>query len=171
MHFFFFCEVPPHVLCLSCCYCGSILFYESSFTYSIYFLTIGHKSWQNLLMTRSWSSRKENILDIVIFWKQEKNKTQVQQFAWFFRNRKTYFRGCLGNSRWCSGKESACSAGDTREAGLIPGSGKSPQVGNGNPLQYSCLGNPMDRGAWEATAHGAAKSQTWLSKCKHPFIL
>ena len=39
----------------------------------------------------------------------------------------------------------------------------SPGVGNGNPLQYSCLGNPMDRGAWRATVHGAAKSQTRLS--------
>ena len=145
--FFFFCKGPPHVLCLSFCYCGSILFCKNSFTYSIYFLTLGHKSWQNLLMTRSWSSRKENILAIVIFWKQEKKKTQAQQTAWFFRNRKTYFRGFLGNPSWCSGKEFACNAWDTGEAGLIPGSGKSPWEGNGNPLQYSCLGNPMDGGA------------------------
>ena len=62
---------------------------------------------------------------------------------------------------WCSaffmgfphssvGKESACSAGDL---GLIPGSGRSPGEGNGNPLQYSCLENPMDRGAWQAIVH------------------
>ena len=44
------------------------------------------------------------------------------------------------------GKESACNEGDL---GLIPGSGRSPGLGNGNPLQYSCLGNPMDRGAWQ----------------------
>ena len=44
-----------------------------------------------------------------------------------------------------------------------PGSGRSPGEGNGNPLQYSCLGNPMDRGAWQATAHGVAKSWTQLS--------
>ena len=43
---------------------------------------------------------------------------------------------------------------------LIPGSGRSPGGGNGNPLQYSCLGNPMDRGAWWATVHGLAESQT-----------
>ena len=49
---------------------------------------------------------------------------------------------------WLSGKEPACKAGNT---GLIPGSGRSPVEGNGNPLQYSCLGNPMDRGAWWAT--------------------
>ena len=48
-------------------------------------------------------------------------------------------------------------AGDTREVGLIPGSGRSPGVGNGNLLQYSCLGNPMDRGAWQATVHQGLK--------------
>ena len=58
------------------------------------------------------------------------------------------------------GKASACKAGD---AGLIPGSGRSPAEGNGNPLQHSCLENPMDRGAWWATVHGVAKSQTRLS--------
>ena len=52
------------------------------------------------------------------------------------------------------GKESACNAG---ELGLIPGSGRSPGEGNGNPLQYSCLENPMDRGAWWATVHGVAR--------------
>ena len=53
------------------------------------------------------------------------------------------------------GKESACSAG---YPGLIPGSGRSPGEGNGNPLQTSCLENPMDRGAWWATVHGIAES-------------
>ena len=61
---------------------------------------------------------------------------------------------------WRSSKESACSAGDS---GSIPGSGRSPGEENGNPLQYSCLGNPMDRGAWWATVHEVAKSQIWLS--------
>ena len=55
------------------------------------------------------------------------------------------------------GKESACNAGDP---GLIPGSGRSPGEGNGNPLQYSCLGNAMDRAAWRATVHGVTKSDT-----------
>ena len=59
------------------------------------------------------------------------------------------------------GKESpACYAGD---AGLISGLGRSPREGHGNPLQYSCLENPKDRGAWPATVHGVAKSQTQLS--------
>ena len=50
-----------------------------------------------------------------------------------------------------SGKESACNAGDTGDVGLIPGWGQSPGEGNGNPLQYSYLENPMGRGAWQAT--------------------
>ena len=59
-----------------------------------------------------------------------------------------------------SGKEPTCNAVDPRDAGSIPGWGRSPGGGNGNPLQYSCLENPTDRGAWWATVHGAAKSQT-----------
>ena len=58
-----------------------------------------------------------------------------------------------------SGKGSACNIGDTRDMGSIPGSGRSPGVGNGNTLQYSCLKNSMDRGAW-ATVHGVRKSDT-----------
>ena len=57
-------------------------------------------------------------------------------------------------------KASACNVGDL---GLIPGSRRSPGEGNGNPLQYSCLENPMDGGAWWATVHRVAKSQTLLS--------
>ena len=54
-------------------------------------------------------------------------------------------------------KESACNAGDLSP---IPGLGRSPGEGHGNPLQYSCLENPMNRGAWQAAVHGVAKSQT-----------
>ena len=50
-------------------------------------------------------------------------------------------------------------AGDIRDAGLIPGSGRSIGVGSGNPLQYSCLGNSMERGAWQAIVYGTSKSQ------------
>ena len=57
-------------------------------------------------------------------------------------------------------KASACNAGDL---GSIPGLGRSPGEENGNPFQYSCLENPMDRGAWWATVHGVAKSQAQLS--------
>ena len=60
-----------------------------------------------------------------------------------------------------SGKELVCGAGDS---GSIPGLGRSPGEGNGNPLQYSCLENSMDRGVWQATVHGVAKSWTQLSE-------
>ena len=60
-------------------------------------------------------------------------------------------------------KELACNAGDL---GSIPGLGRSPGEGNGNPIQYSCLENPMDSGAWWATVHGVEKSQTRLSDKK-----
>ena len=61
-------------------------------------------------------------------------------------------------------KAPACNAGDP---GSIPGLGRSPGEGNGNPLQYSCLENPMERGAWRATVHGVAKSRTQLSDFAH----
>ena len=54
-------------------------------------------------------------------------------------------------------------AGDTRNAGSVPGLGRSPGRGNSNPLQSSCLENSMDRRAWQATVHGTAKSRTQLS--------
>ena len=68
-----------------------------------------------------------------------------------------FLKGFPGGS---DGKESPCNAGDPA---LIPGSRRSPGEGNGYPLQYSCLENPMDRGAWWATAHLVAKSRTQLS--------
>ena len=71
---------------------------------------------------------------------------QVGNNRWLFPN--------TGLPWWLRGKESACQEGDKSS---IPGSGRSPGVGNGNPLQYSCLGNPMDRGAWRATFHGVTR--------------
>ena len=63
-------------------------------------------------------------------------------------------------------KNLPANAGDARDAGSVPGLGRSPGGGHGNPLQFSCLGNPMDKGAWQATARRVAKSRTelkWLS--------
>ena len=71
-----------------------------------------------------------------------------------------YYLVPLGFPGGSDGKESTCNSGDL---GSIPESGRSPEEGNGNPLQYYCLENPTDRGAWQATVHGVAKSQTQLS--------
>ena len=65
---------------------------------------------------------------------------------------------------WLSGKEPTCDTEVAGDAGLIPGLGRPPGGGHGNPLQYSCLENPMDRGAWWATVQGVAKSQTRLKQ-------
>ena len=59
------------------------------------------------------------------------------------------------------GSDSKVSVCNARDPGSIPGSGRSPGEGKGNPLRYYCLENPMDRGAWEATVHGVTKSLTW----------
>ena len=59
-------------------------------------------------------------------------------------------------------KNPLASVGDIRDVGLIPGSGRSPGGGHGNPFQYSCLENPIDRGAWQATVHSVTKSQILL---------
>ena len=80
---------------------------------------------------------------------------QLSKYMYLF-----FFQGL---PQWLSGKESICSVGDP---GLIPGSGRSPGEGNGNPLQCSCLENPADRRVWRATVQGVPKSQTrpkWLS--------
>ena len=78
---------------------------------------------------------------------------------------KAFFGSMFGVFLWGGSvvarrKAFACNAGDL---GSFPGSGRSSGEGNGNPLQYSCLENPLDREAWQATVHGIAKSQTRLS--------
>ena len=83
-------------------------------------------------------------------------KDRLKQFQNILNKSITY-KGLPYSS---DGKESACNAGDL---GMTPGSGRSPEEGNGNPLQCSCLENSMDRGAWWATVHGVSKSQTQLS--------
>ena len=83
--------------------------------------------------------------------------------------------GILCVHTWISGKEPACQcrrhkrggfAGDTREEGSTPGLGRSPGGGNGDPLQYSCLGSLMDRGAWRAAVHRVTKGWTWVKRLR-----
>ena len=69
--------------------------------------------------------------------------------------------------RWLSGKDSSCKFRRCRSKRSIPGSGRSPGIGSGNPLQYSCLENSTDRGAWRVILHGVAESRTWLNNSAH----
>ena len=79
----------------------------------------------------------------------------------------TYIPTCMGFPGGSDGKESDLNVGNP---GLIPGLGKSPGEGNSNPVQYSCLGNPIDRGAWWSSAHGVAKRLTQLSNEHFHFL-
>ena len=67
-------------------------------------------------------------------------------------------------------KNPLVNAGDVRDAGPIPGSGRSPGRGHGNPLQYSCLENPRDRGAWQATVHGVAEELDMTKQLSNNYI-
>ena len=79
---------------------------------------------------------------------------------------------CIWLPLWLSSKESTCSAGAARDLGLIPWSWRSPGEGKGNPLQYSCLENPMDRGVWRASVQGLSRSWRQLKwHSKHSRLL
>ena len=79
------------------------------------------------------------------------------------QGKKLVFIKCLDFPGSAVVKNLHANAGDARDAGSVPEMGRSPGVGSDNPLQYSCLENSMDKGAWMATVHGIAKSQTGLS--------
>ena len=118
----------------------------------IYFLQQinGIKKWE-------WSIKKQRRLkkqsvDLVqiLLQREEKNYKVIVEIKWTIK----------GFPDGSDSKESTCKSGDTRDTGLIPGLGRSPGGGHGNPLQYSCHENPMDREAWWASVHGVTKSQT-----------
>ena len=88
-------------------------------------------------------------------WQALLSVNQVPLFVPFTLRRDGY-RVCEELAQSSDGKESACDVGDT---GSIPGLGRSPGERNGYPLQYSCLGNSMNRGSWQAMVHGVAKSR------------
>ena len=73
------------------------------------------------------------------------------------RNKYLALNMCIGIPGGGVVKNPLANAGDTGDAGSTPGSGRSPGIGNGNTLQYSCLGNPMERGTWQATVHGVTE--------------
>ena len=94
------------------------------------------------------------------FKKKQKNSNAYSDFS------KILGPGTLFQERswWLSGKESTCTAGDAGDTSSIPESGRSPGGEHGNPFQHSCLENPLDRGAWQATVHRVTKSQTRLKQ-------
>ena len=119
-------------------------------------------------------------------WNHAKFWDSRSKFKWHFdplrdrsHSRTCALRSWTGHSKWAEqnyprsgaglspgssvGNDSIYKAGGSGDVGSIPGMGRSPGGGNGNPLQYSCLGNLMDTGSWRATVHGVAKSWTWLS--------
>ena len=107
----------------------------------------GSRNWESML-SHSWSHSKNMWCALTM----PHSVLQIHNHLLLYRP-----WGFPGSS---AGKKSACNVGDL---GLIPGLGRSPGEGQDNPLQYSCLENPMNRGAWQATVHGVAKSQTQLS--------
>ena len=130
-------------------------------TYAV--LTLFHLSQppaQKQKQTKHWSDISLNFLNLCIscWWLHGGYKYLEKGFCFqeiIFNP--GYFQHRL--PRWLSGKESVC---DARDEGSIPVSESSPGEENGNSLQYSCLGNPMDRGTWKAIVYGSQKSQTQL---------
>ena len=107
--------------------------------------------WKSMVLEGGGCEYVRDIVTVNIQWTQEEG---MQSSLSGLKHRSS-------GSDW---KESACNAGDP---GSILGSGRSTGEGSGNPLQYSCLENPMDRGAWLSTVHGFTKSPTWLSIHTH----
>ena len=98
--------------------------------------------------------------------------TNLSRFIWEllgFTLEVPYPRKFCSATPFPGGSDSKASAYNAGHSGSIPGLGRSPGEGNGNPLQDSCLENPMDGGAWWATVHGVAKSQTRLSNLTYAF--
>ena len=104
------------------------------------------------------------ILFTYISWWTSIHQKYEEVWAWYLGE--TFESGKDTNRlpRRLSSKESAHNSGEAEDSGFIPGSGRSPRGRHGNPLQYSCSENPMDRGTWWATIHGVAKSRMWLKR-------
>ena len=107
-------------------------------------------NWHLWEMCKGFLYRKGN-------WTGRSESNLYKKVKWFLQLKMLITQLPRGFPGGSDGKESACNAGDL---GLIPGWGRSPGEGNGNPLQYSCLENSVDRGVWQATVHGVVQSQT-----------
>ena len=124
------------------------------------------QSWGNILLARA-TQPYEQVVKIEIKSASRWGLLSGFFFCFFFFEKKkrvifSLFRRNYTYRDFPGGADSKVSAYNVGDVGLIPGSGRSSGEGNGNPLQYSCLENPVDRGAWWATVHGVAKSRTRL---------
>ena len=112
---------------------------------------------------KQWFSRQWMLENKGQWWLRDE-----KQMLWVLRSpQRNVWREALGHGCFPSGSLAKNSPAITGVLGLIPGSGRSPGGRHGNPLQYSCLGNAMDRGARWDTVHGVARSQMWLSTLAH----
>ena len=118
-------------------------------------------------MTSGFLTAQNELFETIDFKKSFVTLLHAEEGKLIKINQLKYFTGLAW---WLRGKTLPAGGED---AGLIPGSGRSLGVGNSNPLQYPCLENSMDRGAWQATIHGVAKSQTQLSNsgCTQSILL
>ena len=121
--------------------------WNTSFTNALHFFFFLQKIWKMWKRRRKAKSGLE-LLYLLYF------PMHLIQFPFLLQ----CMYGMCRVSRWLSDKEPACNSGDTGAMGLIPGLGRSPRGEHGNPLQYSCLENLVDRGAWQATVHRVAES-------------
>ena len=109
-----------------------------------------------------------NILDKQA--RQDLRHSHSDQRSEIEQNKRAWAMLQKGFSGGSSGKETTCQCKRLRDAGSIPGSGRSPGEGNGNPLQHSCLENPLDRGAWQAMVHRVTVRHNWSNlACTHGF--
>ena len=108
-------------------------------------------------LEKGMATRQSSILAWKIPWQEEPGGLQSMVTKRWIGLSNFHLHTFFWLPRWFSGKNCACQAGDM---GLVPGSGRSPEEGNGNPLQHSCLGNPADGGAWWATGQRVAESWT-----------
>ena len=124
----------------------------------------------HLIMSCSWENGKEWLVGLWvgeghIFYYTE-GKEELSKYRWVCRfgclHEKTWVFSFL--AWWLSNKESACNAEDSGDLGSIPRCGRGLREGHDNPLHYSCLENPMDRGTWQTSVHRIAKSRTRLKQ-------
>ena len=149
-----------HVASLQCCHCLVAQSYPTLWDpmdYTLPWNSPGKNTWvgSHLLLQGIFPTQGSNHVSCI-----------VKQILYHWATREALLSNCSYFLRvlfLVGGSDGKVSAYNTGDPGSVPGSGRPPREGNGNPLQYSCLENSMDGGAWKATVHGVTKSRTRLS--------